>query len=195
MTEWMQTYSGARFYPLEPRRTQYRIEDIAHALALVNRYNGHTPVPYSVAQHSVLVSRRVEELTNNTQLALWGLMHDASEAYICDVPRPLKKVMPEYRAIEARVMDAILEAFGLPLFEHDAIRRADGELLATEARDLMGITDKSWGLAHQPLRMKVEPLSWHGAEEAFLGRFHALVAPNHRPGFLFGSEQYGVSSA
>ena len=175
-TIWMQTYTRKRFYPTDPWASDIDIRDIAHALALVNRYNGHTPAPYSVAQHSVLVAERVMELTGDHELALWGLLHDASEAYICDVPRPVKRQLAGYAEVERSVMAAICTRFDLAPEEPAVVKRADNELLATEARDLMGIRDASWGLTCDPLdHVDVWPWPWQRAEDAFLDLFHGLV--------------------
>ena len=174
---WMTTRSGMRFYPLDPRPGDFCIEDIAHALALENRYNGHTPEPYSVAQHSVLVASRVAGLTGGDRRAeLWGLLHDASEAYIKDLPRPVKRLMPEYQAVEKRVMAAICDRFGLPHAMPASTHQADNELLVTEALAFYGPDVlAAWGLPYQPLRMAVAPLTWDVAERLFLARFKRLT--------------------
>lgn len=82
---WIQTFSGRQFFPLEPRVEDVCIEDIAHGLSNLCRYAGHCECFYSVAQHCLLVSRVVPR-----EHALRGLLHDASEAYLIDVPRPIK---------------------------------------------------------------------------------------------------------
>ncbi len=81
---WFQTYKGNRFYPYKPEKIIIDIEEIAHALSNRCRWGGHSLEFYSVAQHSVLVSR------NCPQSPTWGLLHDAAEAYYPDIPRPLK---------------------------------------------------------------------------------------------------------
>ena len=123
---WIQTYSGRQFWPLEPRAEDVVVEDIAHALSLLCRYGGHSRVFYSVAEHCVLISDRV---------GLDGLLLDAGEAYLLDIPRPVKALLPEYKWAEARVQDAIYEALGVPLptlAEHEAVKEADNRMLATE---------------------------------------------------------------
>jgi len=104
------TFSGISFWPLLPNPDDIRIDDIAHALAHQCRFAGHTRLFYSVAEHSVRVSQlcRPED-------ALWGLLHDASEAYLSDVPAPLKE-LPEfepYRAAERNLQGAVAQRFGL----------------------------------------------------------------------------------
>jgi len=105
---WIQTYKGRKFFPLDPRPDDIYIRDISHRLGLLYRFNGHSVVFYSVADHSVLVSRAVAE-----EHALWGLLHDASEAYISDLPRPIKKKMPDFLEIEERIQRAVAERLGL----------------------------------------------------------------------------------
>ncbi len=103
---WIQTYSGRQFWPLEPRAEDVAVEDIAHALSLLCRYGGHSSRFYSVAEHCVLVSHKC---------GLHGLLHDAAEAYLLDIPRPVKALMPEYKWAEERVIVAIYEALGVTL--------------------------------------------------------------------------------
>lgn len=187
--DWMQTYSGLRFYVMDPRPEDVVIEDIAHALAQQCRYNGHCRCFYSVAQHSVLVSMEVERrrrLTDDSSRscgnwleAVWGLLHDASEAYLGDMVRPLKRSMPEYRAAEQRVQLAVMQRMG-KLLEHEPIepsvvKLADTILLSTERRDLMQ-HQLDWNQDElcEPRPERIEPLGPEAAEQFFLGRFWDL---------------------
>ncbi len=193
--DWSQTFTGRQFWPCDPRAEDVCIEDIAHALALQCRFAGHCRVPYSVAEHSVRVSlydtgyeranRDGDAAT--TQLALVGLLHDASEAYCVDVPRPLKPHLTGYRAIERGVQRAVWERFGLLEFIDGeggempaATKRADEVLLMTEARDLMSAPPVPWtfaqGVAAWPLVDVIVPWDWRRAEAEFLARFHALTS-------------------
>lgn len=139
--DWIQTFTGKRFYPCDPRPEEVDPVDICHALACVSRFTGHTREPYSVAQHSVMVSKLCDE-----EDRLWGLLHDASEAYIADVARPLKResVMEGYRDMERRIMAAVCLRFGLPLEQPLSVDRADMQALAVEARDQMSPLDPDW---------------------------------------------------
>lgn len=117
----MQTASGRMFYPLDPRPDEIHIEDIAAALSRICRFGGHCRAFYSVAQHSVLVSEH-----SGPGDELWGLLHDASEAYLGDLIRPLKRqeCMSSWRKAEAAVMSAVRVRFQLP---GPRCGRCDGE--------------------------------------------------------------------
>lgn len=139
--DWMQLFSGKRFWPLDPRPEEVDILDIAHALSQQCRYAGHCLSYYSVAQHSVLVSRHVPP-----EYAVWGLLHDAAEAYLVDLPRPVKVSVTGYVEAEEKVLQAVAEHFGLALPFPDAVHWADVEALVTEKRDLMAPCEWDWNL-------------------------------------------------
>lgn len=135
------TFSGIKFYPLDPRPEEILIEDVAHALSMVCRFGGHTRIFYSVAQHSVLVSSKLPD-----ELKFVGLMHDATEAYLGDMIRPLKLEMPEYREVENKLWKIMAEKWGLPEKIPDLVKYHDNCALMTERRDLIAATDYLWGL-------------------------------------------------
>lgn len=174
---WIMTASGLAFYPTKPRIQDVRIEDIAHALAAASRFGGHARCPYSVGQHSHIASQILEGLSG-PRAALYGLLHDASEAYLGDVPRPLKKLpaFEGYRAAESYLQGVIYLAFGLSKHdEPEHLKTVDRRLLRTEQQCLMPPA-----LAHED-RCDVEPYSfaivpWTFTETraAFLKRFHQL---------------------
>lgn len=173
--DWCQVYGGRRFWPLDPRAEEIQIKTIAHALSLQCRFGGHCRDFYSVAEHSVRVSRACDP-----EDALWGLLHDAAEAFLCDLPRPVK-VQPEYapyREHEAAIMRAVCEAFDLPYEMPPSVKLADERLLATEARDLIGpecLTQ--WNLRYPPLETRLSPWKdWWTAKRLFLERFRELDA-------------------
>lgn len=169
---WQQTFTGERFYPLDPRPSEVHLADIAHHLALVCRFGGAVREHYSVAQHSCLVADYVADVeTNDPRIILAALMHDAAEAYVGDMVRPLKGTMPAFREAEGRVWCAIAERFGLPSALPHGVHRGDDILLATEARDLMGgECAEKWGLRMTPLLGRIEPWGWERAEREFLER-------------------------
>lgn len=173
MNTCISTYTGVCFNPLDPNAVDVRIEDIAHALANACRFTGHCRFRYSVAEHSV----RVSELL--TDEPLWGLLHDASEAYIVDLPSPLKRnepLGPIYKDIERGVQAAICKRFSLPLIEPAAVRAADAVLLATEVRDLMPPNDVYWHKVRStPLPDRIRPWAPDVAEYEFLRRYKELT--------------------
>ena len=180
MIEWCQTASGIPFYPLNPRMEDVRIEDIAHALANMCRFAGHTREFYSVAQHCVLASEMVEwaSYEDPNHEALYALLHDASEAYIVDVPRPLKH-QPEfagYILAESRLQTAIYSAFGLDPVEPGLLHVVDHRMLRTEQRDLMPPAcngDDRHDV--EPYPDPIEPWTPTEARKRFLARFKELT--------------------
>ncbi len=169
--DWMQTAGGRQFWPLDPRADEVHLDDIAHALANMCRFGGHCRTFYSVAEHSVRVSLIVPP-----EDALAGLLHDAAEAYVVDVPRPLKRFLQGYSTIERAVEAAVLARFGLSASLPASVKIADEVLLATEARDLMGGESAGrWYLAAEPLAERIAPWSPGKARHAFLDRFGALT--------------------
>jgi 5'-deoxynucleotidase YfbR-like HD superfamily hydrolase len=169
---WIQTYSGRRFTPTNPNPDAIVIQDIAHALSMQCRFSGHVKEFYSVAQHSVLVS-----YICNFEDALWGLMHDATEAYLVDVPRPLKRSgkFDAYLDFEHKMQLAVCKRFGLPEQEPPSVKRADTILLATEARDLMSPLRTDWTQPVEPLPFKIDPLGPRQAKDLFMKRFFELT--------------------
>lgn len=167
---WTQTSSGLQFFPFNPDRNKFLITDIAHSLSMVNRYNGHTPLPYSVAQHCVYVS-----LECDPKDAFWGLMHDASEAYIGDLISPVKRFMPAYTEVEDVIMAAVCRTFGMDLKMPDSVKKADLTVLAAEARDLFPVKPADWKLPYPPVARKIKPVGWRAAQRMFLGRYNELA--------------------
>lgn len=214
---WQQTFTGRKFHPLDPRPEEVWVEDIGHALAKQCRFGGACLRHYSVAEHCLRVGWRVWLLSLPTmtdgefipvtsiplgalkQLAqrmLAGVLHDGSEAYVIDVPRPLKIALLGYAEIEQRVMLSITERFGLDAgaFELPAVKKADEELLITEARDLMAEPPEPW-----TFRADVSPSTttiprivpdarevartYVGTVEALTRIINADLAPRARRGF------------
>jgi len=125
--EWMQTYSGKRFYPEHPIAEDIDPKDIVHALSRLCRFGGHIDKFYSVAEHCILVSEGVSE-----ENAIYGLLHDATEAYIVDVPRPVKRLLTNYKELEDRVWNAICVRFNLDPVMPQEVIEADTRILLTE---------------------------------------------------------------
>lgn len=167
--DWMQTYSGIQYWPLDPDPKEVNIEDIAHALSLSCRYNGHCLRFYSVAEHSVHLSQYVTE-----DAALWALLHDASEAYITDIIRPIKPHLTNYYTLEDLNMKAICERFGLPELMPSEVKDADNRILLDELNQNMTKPPAPWNIPGTPLGVDLNFWSPETAELMFLNRFHEL---------------------
>lgn len=111
MEDYITTYSKVHFTPLNPKKEEILIADIAHPLSLMTRANGHFPQFYSVAQHSVQCAREAEARGYSRRMVLACLLHDGSEAYLSDITRPVKKNLPGYREAERVLQNAIYEKF------------------------------------------------------------------------------------
>lgn len=172
--DWLQMNSGIAFWPLDPRPEEILIEDIAHSLSLLCRFGGHCSRFYSVAEHSVHVSRLCPP-----EHRLWGLLHDAPEAYVIDLPRPLKRSLPEYCAIEDGVQRAVAARFDLPLEIPEPVKSADEAMLVAEAWQLMTIAPLTWGevmAGTKPAPVQVDCLAPDAARSVFMAEFYRLMA-------------------
>jgi len=150
--------------------------DIAHALSLLCRYGGHIDRFYSVAEHCVLMSQAVP-----AQHALAALLHDATEAYVVDVPRPLKRQLAGYREIEAAVWSAICLRFHLAGDLPAEVKDADNRILLTE-RDVLMPRHDVWGVdGLEPLEVTITGWAPPEAERRYLARLAELVARRDRP--------------
>lgn len=172
MTDWVQSASGRRIWPMNLKVEDVCVSDIAAHLSKQGRFSGATSFFYSVAQHSVLVS-----VYCDPKDALWGLLHDASEYVLQDIPRPLK-LLPEfdfYRDAESRAMDVICKKFGLAPGMPYSVHEADNRMLATEARDLMSPLHPEWRVMHAPYARRIAYWPPDVAEVSFMRRFRALT--------------------
>lgn len=173
------TAAGSWFYYDSDSSSGIDAMSIAHALALTTRYAGHIPFPYSVAQHSVLVSRRVPAGHER-----WALMHDAAEAYLPDVPRPAKQLLPDYCALEDRILCRVARRYGLAGTTVPAeVKHADVLVLAAEVRDLRGIADPVGAFDLPVSRDDVDRVptvlpapDWRAARRMFTQRFAELFS-------------------
>lgn len=182
--DWMQTYTGRPFWPLDPRPEDVYPADIAHALSMICRFGGHSKVMYSVAEHCLIMSRIV-----TPEHALWALLHDATEAYVGDMVRPLKLAMPEYKAVEVKIMAAICDRFGLP---HDCppeIKDIDLGILRDERAALMARPQLPWSAdeaAAAPLGVAIYAYSSSTIEAMYVKRLAELTC--HCDGRYAGCE-------
>lgn len=168
---------------LDPFAFDFTLDDIAGPLSRICRWGGRCSAFYSVAQHSVLVMDLVE--ASHPALAMHALLHDAGEAFVADVPTPIKSRCRvhygaaewSYEATETRVHMRILQCLGLRELDRDereTIADADLIVLHTEARDLMG--NPEWSRKQPRMHRKVEPLTPEAAERAFRAAFERLAA-------------------
>lgn len=137
---YITTFTGKHFDPVNPDMSQVDIIDIAHALSLICRGNGHVQTFFSVGQHCINAAREAAARRYSKRLVLACLLHDAGEAYMSDVPRPLKAAMPEYVQIENRLLDLIYEKYlGSVLTEEEAalVKTIDDDLLYYDLRVLL----------------------------------------------------------
>lgn len=174
---WMQLSSGKRFFPLDPRPEDVDPTDIGHALSQICRYGGHTKRFYSVAEHTVIVSKWLAVQGESPELQLRGLLHDAAEAYVGDMVRPLKHHMPEYRRLEDRVLDVIGETFELGQLSvlPQRVREADNRILLDERARLLSSPTHAWeqdGL--EPLGVYIHGHQPADAERAWMTRLGEL---------------------
>lgn len=164
---YIRTFTGKHINPLDPDPELIDPLDIAHSLALVNRFTGHTRAPMSVAQHSCLVHDYVGE-----SYRLEALLHDASEAYLSDLARPVKsqEEMNFYRVAEFKLMEAISEKFDFIFPLPETVKEADNVLLHTEIRDFFGVSPNG----HRTLKEIIDPWEWKTSKLQFIIRLRQL---------------------
>ncbi len=167
-SHFITTFTGKKFHYLAPSWNEICIEDIAHALALTCRFGGHCKTFYSVAEHSYRVAAIVDKKDR-----LAALLHDAHEAYLHDVPRPIKHDIKGYREIANKIQCCIQRALDITVYFPDHLKFADDVLLATEARDLMPNT-QDWADLPWPLDMRIKPVDWRLAERVFLDCYNTI---------------------
>lgn len=140
MRSCITTYTGVSFDPVHPRAEDIRIEDIAHALSLICRGNGHVKTFFSVGQHCIHCAEEAIARGHSPRVALACLLHDASEAYMSDVPRPFKPYLAEYRGFEDALMAVVYEKYlGEPLTAEEMaqLQKIDDDMLWYNLRDLL----------------------------------------------------------
>jgi hypothetical protein len=179
---WIQVYPGQKFEALDPRKEDLTLEAIAHSLSMQCRYAGHISQFYSVAQHCLLVSRICDP-----EDALAGLLHDASEAYLVDIPSPIKKDprFSFYRTAEDKLQGVIAAWAGLETVMPSSVRRADAEALAIEADNFLPVIVDNWthDIPRRDLQLIAMPPSV--AKYEYIKRFNELTY--HRNGERIGS--------
>lgn len=140
MSDYITTYSGIHFIPTEPEMEKIEIRDIAHALSLICRGNGHVKTFFSVGQHCINCALEAEGRGYSNRMILACLLHDASEAYMSDVPRPFKKHLKDYIQSEERLLSLIYTKYlNSPLTEEEELllKRVDDDLLYFDLVELL----------------------------------------------------------
>ena len=173
---WITTMSGTKWFITDPSPEDVRIGDIAHALSLICRYSGHCREFYSVAEHSLRMAR-IANKERGMNAAMWALLHDAAEAYLGDMVRPLKQLMPEYKAIETLTEGVIIRGLGLkPVCPacRDYVKQLDDVLLMTERRDLVNHCGHEWTPRATPLEYVIVPMRSKEAYRQFLDFYGQL---------------------
>ena len=174
------TFTNVVMYPLNPGKEDFRISDIAHALSLMTRANGHFLHFYSVAQHCLNCSYEAEARGYSRRMQLALLLHDASEAYLSDVTRPVKAGMPRYREIEAHLSEVLFDAFGIFHFEKEEkkmLREIDDDMMYYEFEHL----HISGGFRKEYHLKQKHPLEFRDmaeVEDEYIKRFQALTINN-----------------
>ena len=175
---WIETRTGKRVSVQNPQPDQFDIKDIAYALSNTCRFNGHCAGFYSVAEHSVAVALRLP-----AELRLAGLLHDATEAYLGDIPSPIKQFLPDYKDMEDRFEIVIEDAFNLQVTPAGrmAVKEADIDALFTEAHFLIASKGSDWTYSQGPKKFEVNyrlrPTCLPPAQayQLFLGMYYDLT--------------------
>lgn len=180
---WIQTYTGKQYFYLDPKPESIDILDIARSLSMIPRFLGHLNRNYSVGQHSLYVSRMV-----SAEAAFWGLLHDATEAYLSDLPGPAKWILSKYVDLEKAAEAVIISNFEITVT--DKIRRevkeADIQMVVTENAQLRS-HKIPWGY-HESIKPSTNTLAtytWEEVEQLFLERYYHLENVNSYKQQLF----------
>lgn len=184
---YLRTFTGREVNPLDLQPSDIDVLDVAHHLALINRFNGAVKRPISVAQHSVYVYRIVCALTHHMPVRRQALFHDGGEAYVGDVTKWLKHsdAMAAFREAEDRAQATVFQVFDCPAELHEAVEYADRIMVRFEGMKGFGphfridhpnyppLTDYEVALVG-----KWQPWSWRTAEEVFLAEYRNVVEDN-----------------
>ena len=178
--DYIVTFSGEQFSPLTPDINKIHIEDIAHSLSLLCRANGHISHFYSVAQHCINCVNETKARGFPARVQLACLLHDASEAYISDITRPVKKHLDDYRKIEKILQDVIFTKFlgaSLTDDEYSVVNEIDNAMLVHELNTLLNSKTKRFSdvevkLATTPL---LEQRNFSEVENEFLKMYYGIM--------------------
>ena len=167
------TYTNKKFYFLEPEPDQICIEDIAQALSMNCRFSGHVSKFYSVAEHCCIIGDLVEAADKSSSEVLAALLHDASEAYICDIPRPIKPYLANYFDMELKIEKVIQQKYNITA-KTELIDYYDYHICGEEARQLFRHVP-DWVTEFDRLSgVKIKSWTPEQAKKEFLDRFDRL---------------------
>ncbi len=174
---WMETYTGQKFHldneELNP--DEIHLEDIAYSLSMQCRYTGHTRGFYSVAEHSIHITDQLKLRGESLAVQFTGLLHDAAEAYIGDLARPVKVMLPAFKALEDRIDVALAKRFNVIFPFPPVIKDLDVRIIKDERAQCMGDSGNVWGTdMFEPLGVTIQFWTPAKARAKFLGRFHDL---------------------
>jgi len=183
---WLETYTGRKFWAADPRMEDVTIFDIAHSLGYKCRYNGHTAKFYSVAEHCVTLAlkARQEGLPVATQFQM--LMHDGSETYLPDVPRPIKHLFPELVAMEKLNDRVIRDWAGLSHDVPPIVKEWDARIITDERRQVLLPSGHAWSSdSLEPLGVQLHGYEPYEAQMRFLQVYQHISAEHHGRPMLF----------
>lgn len=177
MQDYIITVNHVRMRPCDPDSKDIYIEDIAHALSLLCRANGHFPVFFSVAQHCLTCLLEAKARGYSKRVQLGCLLHDASEAYLSDITRPVKQHLPKYQEIEAQLENVIYQRFFTPELtqeERKLIKMVDDDMLYYEFYHFTGerLLEKAPEIASNPTFAQE---TFQEVEQRFLDEYHTLT--------------------
>ena len=189
MGNYITTYTGEHFEPTDPDPKAIRIEDIAHALSLICRGNGHVRTFWSVGEHCINCAKEAQARSLSDRIVLACLLHDASECFMSDIPRPFKRELPEYREHEERLLEMIYEKFlGSPLTseEQSQMKEIDDAMLWYDLEKLLG--EKQTGeIPHLHIDLDYTVRPFREVEKEYLELYYRYS------GDTVGGKNYGFS--
>jgi len=177
---YFETYTGKKFYPLDPKPEEIDIRDIAHALSLICKFGGHCPKFYSIAQHSIYLSTELRKLGYNSTMQLYGLLYNASETYVGSIPRSVKISLSGYLFTEKNIQNAIWRTFKLYIpteKDHVIIKEVINNLLIHEREQLMGNFNDWKRKVYTKLDFKINIMPNYEVEKAFIDLYCELRFP------------------
>ena len=173
---YIETISGTAFHFLDPQPDEIFVGDIAWSLSNQCRYTGHVTDFYSVAEHCVLLYDYAKKHNLGDKKFLRTLlMHDASEAYLTDIARPIKAHIPDYKKLEVRIEQAVADKYDLIYPYPQLVRDLDTRILMDEREQVMNPSDNVWGVVAEPLGVPISYLNPLEARSEYMQRFHETV--------------------